>query len=83
MPFAFAHNRGNKAERALLLSDSALPCCHTKEADMAEKKKRTTKKNTVMYKNKKCEVLEQNEHRTKLTDGTIHFWVRTSDVTGE
>lgn len=50
---------------------------------MAEKKKRTTKKNTVMYKNKKCEVLEQNEHRTKLTDGTIHFWVRTSDVTGE
>ncbi len=50
---------------------------------MAEKKttKKTTKKNTVTYKGKKYEVLEQNETKTKLTDGIIHFWVKTSDVT--
>lgn len=41
---------------------------------MAEKKKKVT------YNGKKYEVLEQNETMTKLTDGTIHFWVRTKDV---
>lgn len=41
--------------------------------------KKTKKK--VTYKDKKYEVLEQNENKTKLTDGVIHFWVKTKDVT--
>ena len=38
---------------------------------------------TTNYKGKTYEVLEANEHHVKLTDGTIHFWVRRSDVTAE
>ncbi len=50
---------------------------------MAEKKttkKKTTKKNKVMFKEKEYEVLEQNENKVKLTDGSIHFWVKADDV---
>ena len=36
---------------------------------------------TAEYKGKTYEVLEANEHRVMLTDGTIHFWVRRNDVT--
>ena len=54
---------------------------------MAEQKtKKTTRKPkedrvTAQYKGKTYDVLEQNEHCTKLTDGMIHFWVRNKDVT--
>lgn len=46
------------------------------------KKKATTKKtkNTVLYNEKEYEVLEQTEDKVKLTDGSIHFWVRAKDV---
>ena len=36
-------------------------------ANMAKKK--------VTYKGRKFTVLEENNNRVKLTDGTIHFWV--------
>lgn len=36
---------------------------------------------TAEYKGRTYEVLEVREHAIKLTDGTIHFWVRRKDVT--
>jgi hypothetical protein len=56
---------------------------------MAEQKKKTTRKPketipdpwmTCEYKGKTYEVMEVNDINVKLTDGTIHFWVRRSDV---
>lgn len=38
------------------------------------------KKITAIYQGKKYDVLEQNEHKVCLTDGSIHFWVRAKDV---
>lgn len=32
-------------------------------------------KKKVTYKGRKFTVLEENNNRVKLTDGTIHFWV--------
>lgn len=60
---------------------------HKRRQVMAEQKtKKTTRKPkedrvTAQYKGKTYDVLEQNEHCTKLTDGMIHFWVRNKDVT--
>lgn len=58
---------------------------------MAEQKtkKTTTRKpkatkpevQTVEYKGRTFDVLEESEHALKLTDGTIHFWVRRNNVT--
>ena len=49
---------------------------------MAEKKTaaKKPKKNTVTYKNRQFTVLDRNERALKLTDGTIHFWVRADRV---
>ena len=44
------------------------------------KKTATPKPDTVMYRGKEYFVLERNEHKTKLTDGTIHFWAKNGDV---
>lgn len=38
------------------------------------------KKNTVTYKGKQFTVLEKNERSMKLTNGSIHFWVRADRV---
>lgn len=43
-------------------------------------KKTTTKPETVLLRGKEYFVVERNEHKTKLTDGTIHFWARNEDV---
>ena len=43
-------------------------------------KKAEPKKQTAIYKGQKYTVLEQNEHRICLTDGTIHFWVKADCV---
>ena len=48
------------------------------EVNMAEKKKKTTKK--VTYRDKKFTVMEEVNGRLKLTDGIIHFWVKTDKV---
>lgn len=48
------------------------------EVNMAEKKKKTTKK--VTYKDKKFTVMEEVNGRLKLTDGIIHFWVKADKV---
>lgn len=52
------------------------------EVTMAEKKKpgRPPKKETVTYKGNKYTLLEEANGRCKLTDGTIHFWVKEKDV---
>ena len=48
---------------------------------MATKKAtKKTKKDTVVYKEQKYEVMELQPDRLKLTDGRIHFWVRAKDV---
>ena len=47
--------------------------------DMAKKTSKKTDK--VTFKGKEYEVLERLPDRLKLTDGLIHFWVRTKDVT--
>lgn len=44
-------------------------------------KKTTKNKTKATYKGKAYKILEQNENKTKLTDGVIHFWVKTKDVT--
>jgi hypothetical protein len=49
----------------------------------ATTKPTTTKKPealTAVYRGNKYEIIEQNEHKVCLTDGTIHFWVRAKDV---
>ena len=50
------------------------------EVNMAEKKttKKTTKK--VTYRDKKFTMMEEANGRLKLTDGTIHFWVKADKV---
>ena len=48
------------------------------EVNMAEKKKKTTKK--VTYRDKKFTVMEEVNGRLKLTDGIIHFWVKADKV---
>lgn len=49
------------------------------EVNMAEKK--TTKKTKkVTYRDKKFTVMEEVNGRLKLTDGTIHFWVKADKV---
>ena len=43
----------------------------------------TTKKpkaETVTYRDQKYTVLERNDHKVKLTDGIIHFWVKADNV---
>ena len=49
---------------------------------MADKKKpgRPPKKKTVTYKGNEYTLLEEANGRCKLTDGTIHFWVKEKDV---
>ena len=55
-------------------------------ATKKETKPATTKKpakpkaETVVYKEQKYTVLERNDRKVCLTDGTIHFWVRATDV---
>lgn len=56
---------------------------------MAEQKtkKTTTRKpkakpKTVEFQGRQYDVIEQNEHHICLTDGTIHFWKRITDVEG-
>ena len=48
------------------------------EVNMAEKKKKTTKK--VTYRDNKFTVMEEVNGRLKLTDGIIHFWVKADKV---
>ena len=48
------------------------------EVNMAEKKKKTSKK--VTYRDKKFTVMEEANGRLKLTDGIIHFWVKADKV---
>ena len=56
---------------------------------MAEKK--TTRKpkakkpeaEKVTYRGQIYDVLEQNEHQYKLTDGIIYFWVKAAEINGE
>jgi RNA binding exosome subunit len=48
------------------------------EVNMAEKKKKTTKK--VTYRDKKFTIMEEVNGRLKLTDGIIHFWVKADKV---
>lgn len=49
---------------------------------MAAKKetKKTKKTNTATYKNQKYTILEEANGKVKLTDGTIHFWVRADSI---
>ena len=67
-----------------------------REASIMAEKKTTTKKTTTRkprakkpqadlatYKGRTFEVLERNGNRVKLTDGTIHFWVKATDIDGE
>lgn len=42
--------------------------------------KKTTKKTKVTYKGQKYSVMEETDTKLKLTDGTIHFWVRKESV---
>ena len=35
---------------------------------------------TVIYKGRNYEVMDKTDHKYQLTDGTIHFWVKASDV---
>lgn len=57
----------------------------TKKTESATKSA-TTKKTakpkaeTVVYKEQKYTVLERNDRKVCLTDGTIHFWVKACDV---
>lgn len=57
----------------------------TKKTESATKSA-TTKKavkpktETVVYKDQKYTVLERNDRKVCLTDGTIHFWVKACDV---
>lgn len=46
------------------------------------KKTTRTKKtdNTVIYRDQKYTLLEEAHGKCKLTDGTIHFWVKEKDV---
>ena len=47
------------------------------------KPKATTKKSkadTATFRGQKYIVLERSDHKVKLTDGTIHFWVKASNV---
>ena len=47
------------------------------------KPKATTKKpkaEAVTYRGRKYTVLERTDHKVKLTDGTIHFWVKADNV---
>jgi len=44
------------------------------------KKTRKPKAETVTYKDQKYTVLDRTPDRVMLTDGLIHFWVRTQDV---
>jgi len=46
----------------------------------ATTKPTTTKKPSALYRGNKYEIIEQNEQKVCLTDGTIHFWVRAKDV---
>ena len=54
---------------------------------MAEKKteKKTTKstakkKNTCVVNGHTYKILEETEHKYKLTDGIIHFWVKKDNA---
>lgn len=49
---------------------------------MAEKKTTAKKKknNKVTYKNRQFTVLERTDRMLKLTNGSIHFWVRADRV---
>lgn len=55
-------------------------------ATKKESKTATTRKpakpkaDTVTYKERKYTVMERNDQKVCLTDGTIHFWVRATDV---
>lgn len=44
------------------------------------KKAAKPKTETVVYKDQKYTVLDHNDHKVCLTDGTIHFWVKATDV---
>ena len=41
---------------------------------------RKPKKVKATFQGRQYDVLEQNEHHICLTDGTIHFWKRITDV---
>ena len=49
----------------------------------APAKKPAKKTDTVLYKGKEYEVLERNDHKVKITDGMIHFWVKAEDVAAD
>lgn len=44
------------------------------------KKAAKPKADIVTYKGQKYTVLDRNDHKVCLTDGTIHFWVKATDV---
>ena len=49
---------------------------------MAEKKQaRKPRKQTVLYKDGKYEVLERTDTKVCITDGVIHFWVNAQNIT--
>lgn len=54
----------------------------TKSATKSDttKKPAKAKAETVTYKGQKYTVLDRNDRKVCLTDGTIHFWARVGDV---
>lgn len=52
----------------------------TKKTDTKPTTTKKPKKITAVYRGNKYDVIEQNEHKVCLTDGTIHFWARVGDV---
>ena len=55
-----------------------------KKAETKKTTKKITKKkdeSVVEYRGKLFTVMERNDDRVLLTDGTIHFWARAKDVT--
>lgn len=50
---------------------------------MAEKKttkKKAAPKNTCVVNGHTYKILEETEHKYKLTDGIIHFWVKKDNA---
>lgn len=55
----------------------------TKKTESKQTNKTTTKKPkkfSAIYRGRKYDIIEQNEYKVCLTDGTIHFWARAKDV---
>lgn len=48
----------------------------------AAKRTKKPKEVTVIYKDQKYTVIEENDGKLKLTDGIVHFWVKADKVNG-